>query len=204
MRARQRGQLEARMTMRTVIWLLVTSNLKSDSQMLRHTLNPGETRAPSEMMLKRSLTVYLEHICVSASMSHPQPDPLHLVRRLPPSKGPSTDNAQASTARTAKLDRERSIRTNRRQKFIDCVASEDVSMAQLRKLAWNGVPNELRPIAWPLLLVCSHCVDGSIKSDHCPGILAITCTSPSLYARSKATRILRPRRADFCAQSGGA
>ncbi|KAF9807571.1 hypothetical protein IEO21_08154 [Rhodonia placenta] len=79
-------------------------------------------------------------------------DPLHLVRRLPPSKGPSTDNAQASTARTAKLDRERSIRTNRRQKFIDCVASEDVSMAQLRKLAWNGVPNELRPIAWPLLL----------------------------------------------------
>ncbi|EKM54228.1 uncharacterized protein PHACADRAFT_96549 [Phanerochaete carnosa HHB-10118-sp] len=48
--------------------------------------------------------------------------------------------------------RERSIRSNRRQKFVACIASEDVSMAQLRKLAWNGVSEDLRPIVWPLLL----------------------------------------------------
>ena len=27
--------------------------------------------------------------------------------------------------------------------------------AQLRKLAWNGVPDDLRPLVWPLLLVSS-------------------------------------------------
>ncbi|EMD37568.1 hypothetical protein CERSUDRAFT_154278 [Gelatoporia subvermispora B] len=51
-----------------------------------------------------------------------------------------------------KLNRERSIRFNRRQRFIGCISAEDVNMAQLRKLAWNGIPGDLRPIAWPLLL----------------------------------------------------
>jgi hypothetical protein len=29
-----------------------------------------------------------------------------------------------------------------------------MSIAELRKLAWAGIPNDLRPIAWQLLLVC--------------------------------------------------
>ncbi|EEB91846.1 hypothetical protein MPER_09731, partial [Moniliophthora perniciosa FA553] len=48
--------------------------------------------------------------------------------------------------------RERSIRTNRRLKFVDCLSSEDVSIAELRKLAWAGIPSDLRPMAWQLLL----------------------------------------------------
>ena len=76
--------------------------------------------------------------------------------------------------------REQSIRRNRRQKFVDCITSEDVSMgapvftqihstaltriiAQLRKLAWNGVPEDLRPIAWPLLLVSSRNLSVSLR-----------------------------------------
>lgn len=65
----------------------------------------------------------------------------------------------------------------RRQKFVDCLGSENVDLgeyhcrdalksalmhfqffratAELRKLAWAGIPNDLRPIAWQLLLV-SH------------------------------------------------
>jgi hypothetical protein len=72
----------------------------------------------------------------------------------------------------ASLHRERSIRTSRRQKFEECLLAQDVSIgrtscshdvfiyvdrvltvAELRKLAWSGVPDDLRPIVWQLLLV---------------------------------------------------
>lgn len=120
----------------------------------------------------RSLTVHL----VSYNDSSPpnlilQPDPLHLVRRRPPKRNQPLSGS--SDEASGKLARERSIKSNRRQRFVDCVTQEDVNMgmsyfvlcflclssfvtdptAQLRKLAWNGVPNDLRPIAWPLLLV---------------------------------------------------
>lgn len=69
-----------------------------------------------------------------------------------------------------KLMRERSIRTNRKHKFVECLCTGDVNIgtntglwrflshiklsAELRKLAWAGIPDELRPVAWQLLLVC--------------------------------------------------
>ncbi|KZT72232.1 RabGAP/TBC [Daedalea quercina L-15889] len=82
-------------------------------------------------------------------------DPLHVLqRRPPPNKRPSHSRTTSfdPNLRSEKLDRERSIRSNRRQKFIDCISAEDVNIATLRKLAWNGVPGDLRPIVWPLLL----------------------------------------------------
>ena len=71
---------------------------------------------------------------------------------------------------TEKLLRERSIRTNRRNKFVECLSSPDVNISarnmgrisifisdlfqgELRKLAWAGIPGDLRPMAWQLLLV---------------------------------------------------
>ncbi|KIM83395.1 hypothetical protein PILCRDRAFT_442133 [Piloderma croceum F 1598] len=51
-----------------------------------------------------------------------------------------------------KLMRERSIRSNRRHKFVDCLSGQDVNIAALRKLAWAGIPSDLRPMAWQLLL----------------------------------------------------
>ncbi|KAI0812686.1 rab-GTPase-TBC domain-containing protein [Irpex lacteus] len=75
-------------------------------------------------------------------------DPLHLVYRKPFESEVHHDGSEVSE----KALRERSIQLNRRQRFLDCITNEDVSMAQLRKLAWNGVPDDLRPIAWPLLL----------------------------------------------------
>ena len=96
-------------------------------------------------------------------------DPLHLVHR---DSDMHDTVREGEDALSEKSLREQSIRRNRRQKFVDCITSEDVSMgapvftqihstaltriiAQLRKLAWNGVPEDLRPIAWPLLLVSS-------------------------------------------------
>ncbi|KAG2015696.1 hypothetical protein CC2G_008941 [Coprinopsis cinerea AmutBmut pab1-1] len=53
---------------------------------------------------------------------------------------------------TEKLMRERSIRSNRKHKFIECLSSRDINMNELRKLAWAGIPQELRPMAWQVLL----------------------------------------------------
>ena len=46
-----------------------------------------------------------------------------------------------------------SSRTLRKQQSLrDCLASDDVDLRALRTLAWNGVPPEMRPVVWPLLL----------------------------------------------------
>ncbi|KAF9070082.1 rab-GTPase-TBC domain-containing protein [Rhodocollybia butyracea] len=75
-------------------------------------------------------------------------DPLCGIRRPAPISQKSKDNITHSD----KLMRERSIRTNRKHKFVDCLSSQDVNIAELRKLAWAGIPSELRPMAWQLLL----------------------------------------------------
>lgn len=35
----------------------------------------------------------------------------------------------------------------------------DLRQVELRKLAWAGIPEDLRPVAWQLLLVCSAHAD---------------------------------------------
>jgi hypothetical protein len=89
---------------------------------------------------------------------------------LQPSRSSSPHHGEPSE----KLRREQSFKENRRHKFIACLEREDVDMgpsfssttqgpftdffffskkAELRKLAWSGIPDDLRPLAWPLLLV---------------------------------------------------
>ncbi|KAJ7163550.1 rab-GTPase-TBC domain-containing protein, partial [Mycena crocata] len=85
-------------------------------------------------------------------------DPLcavrHRARRTEPEepKRPSRSTSPESAERSEKLMRERSIRTNRRHKFVECLSGQDVNIAELRKLAWAGIPADLRPMAWQLLL----------------------------------------------------
>ncbi|KAK7005774.1 rab-GTPase-TBC domain-containing protein, partial [Favolaschia claudopus] len=84
-------------------------------------------------------------------------DPLVAVRHRPRRadtslRQPSPPTSPESAERTEKLMRERSIRTNRRHKFVECLSSQDVNIAELRKLAWAGIPSDLRPMAWQLLL----------------------------------------------------
>ncbi|WVF65923.1 hypothetical protein IAT40_000661 [Kwoniella sp. CBS 6097] len=57
------------------------------------------------------------------------------------------------------LGRQRSVRTERRrEKFAKVLRGREndvgggVDVAELRKLAWSGIPSEVRPIAWQLLL----------------------------------------------------
>ncbi|KAF9241583.1 rab-GTPase-TBC domain-containing protein [Melanogaster broomeanus] len=77
---------------------------------------------------------------------------------LPPSSPQpksSSNNGMGHSPRPSdaeKISRESSIRSNRRLKFVDCLSKDDVIIADLRKLAWAGTPNDLRPIVWPILL----------------------------------------------------
>lgn len=51
------------------------------------------------------------------------------------------------------MSRKRSVRTSRRrQQLLGCLSKQSVDIAQLRTLAWAGVPDELRPVVWQLLL----------------------------------------------------
>ncbi|TNY17229.1 rab-GTPase-TBC domain-containing protein [Rhodotorula diobovata] len=47
---------------------------------------------------------------------------------------------------------ERGREKRRRRKFLDVLASDNVDLGELRKLAWSGVPDELRTMVWQLLL----------------------------------------------------
>lgn len=55
--------------------------------------------------------------------------------------------------KTGSVSRSRSVRSSRRrQQLLKCLSKQSVDVAQLRTLAWAGVPEELRPIVWQLLL----------------------------------------------------
>ncbi|KAJ2916744.1 hypothetical protein MD484_g3657, partial [Candolleomyces efflorescens] len=94
-------------------------------------------------------------------------DPLHAIRnprrrKASPSPSPSPTSSNTtvpphlqsshSREKSEKLMRERSIRSNRKAKFVECLSSQDVNINELRKLAWAGIPKDLRPMAWQLLL----------------------------------------------------
>uniref|UniRef100_V5EXK8 Ypt/rab-specific GTPase-activating protein GYP1 n=2 Tax=Kalmanozyma brasiliensis (strain GHG001) TaxID=1365824 RepID=V5EXK8_KALBG len=64
-----------------------------------------------------------------------------------------TDGASNGAAGKGGATRRRSVRSSRRrQQLLSCLSKQSVDIAQLRTLAWAGVPDELRPIVWQLLL----------------------------------------------------
>lgn len=56
-------------------------------------------------------------------------DPLHLVHRSPGGNDSTPQDSEGDLSEKAL--REQSIRRNRRQRFVDCITSEDVSMGVL-------------------------------------------------------------------------
>jgi hypothetical protein len=86
-------------------------------------------------------------------------DPFRRLLRLPTpllsspqSSLSSSEGVSRRAGDTGKHSRESSIRSNRRLKFIDCLCKEDLNISDLRKLAWSGTPDDLRPAVWPILL----------------------------------------------------
>lgn len=81
---------------------------------------------------------------------------------------------------------ERGREKRRRRKFLDVLASDNVDLGELRKLAWSGVPDELRTMVWQLLLVrhLPSCRDRSrcrvLTKPRCPLAAArISCRATS-------------------------
>lgn len=85
--------------------------------------------------------MYAFHLCV---------DPLHAVHSL---SSTEYEERVASGIGHPELQHQHAMRAQKRQKFVDCLTAENVDMTELRKLAWSGIPEELRPISWMILLV---------------------------------------------------
>ncbi|SOV06294.1 related to GYP1 - GTPase activating protein [Ustilago sp. UG-2017a] len=67
--------------------------------------------------------------------------------------GDAADGGSKGPDATGELSRKRSVRSSRRrQQLLNCLSKQSVDIAQLRTLAWAGVPDELRPMVWQLLL----------------------------------------------------
>ncbi|KIR75053.1 tbc1 domain family protein [Cryptococcus deuterogattii CA1014] len=73
-----------------------------------------------------------------------------------PSYTPTTPTMATTTkSRKDGVGRQRSVRTERRrEKFAKVLRGDEggVDVGELRRLAWSGVPMEVRPIVWQLLL----------------------------------------------------
>lgn len=67
----------------------------------------------------------------------------------PPPEEPTSKNTEPESIAEQECKRTR----RKKEKFLDCLCRENVDLGNLRKLSWAGIPDELRPICWQLLLV---------------------------------------------------
>lgn len=74
------------------------------------------------------------------------------------SRRSSTANAAGGGAMGA-----RAAASHRMRKFNRCLDEQLISLDQLRELSWSGVPGELRPLVWRLLL-------GYLPPNRCGGL----------------------------------
>ncbi|KAF8335882.1 RabGAP/TBC [Cantharellus anzutake] len=92
-------------------------------------------------------------------------DPLHILEclrsgsltgkrsSLSGTRVDSRTRSQSKPPKSPGLSRGRSLRTTRKHdKLTECILRPDVDLAELRKLAWSGLPHDLRPVTWPFLL----------------------------------------------------
>ncbi|KZO92594.1 RabGAP/TBC [Calocera viscosa TUFC12733] len=64
-----------------------------------------------------------------------------------------TANGNTATISGSDLHRSMSSRTSRRrERLVRCLAKDDIDMAELTQISWQGIPADLRPIVWQLLL----------------------------------------------------
>ncbi|KAF8070679.1 rab-GTPase-TBC domain-containing protein [Lyophyllum atratum] len=133
---------------------MILGDLESEAVALDQPIPPA---LPSHLKAKHGQGVIRDD--VDEIVHDPLNGVKHRVRRAEPSpssirqpQGGEGKETPAHRERSEKLLRERSIRSNRRHKFVDCLSSQDVNIAELRKLAWAGIPADLRPMAWQLLL----------------------------------------------------
>jgi len=112
--------------------------------------------------------------------------------------------------------RERSIKTNRRHKFVSALTRDDADIctsvyylpfealtcraAEIRKLAWNGTPPDLRPAAWQILLVSLLVYARDDVPHTWTGLFASAAPLAGNNARSKTRRIRLSGGTHICAR----
>ena len=64
----------------------------------------------------------------------------------------SLDSLRPLTPSLSTTESEAAVQSTRLQKFKSLLQMPVVPLVSLKKLAWNGVPDELRPMVWQILL----------------------------------------------------
>lgn len=128
-------------------------------------------RDPLELLHSLSLDSPAISRASSRSSSFPffaSNDPLSSAPASP-SYTPTTPTAATNMkSRKDGMSRQRSVRSERRrEKFAKVLRGDEggVDVGELRRLAWSGVPMEVRPIVWQLLLVRFFSLQGVTRID---------------------------------------
>ncbi|OCF31195.1 tbc1 domain family protein [Kwoniella heveanensis BCC8398] len=118
---------------------------------------PVSTNPSSSFPFLTPTSSYPETPSTSQSYASPSPEASTSSTSFPLSL--SANVTPKAIGRKEGLGRQRSVRTERRrEKFAKVLRGREndigggVDVAELRKLAWSGIPSEMRPIAWQLLL----------------------------------------------------
>ncbi|KAJ7646997.1 rab-GTPase-TBC domain-containing protein, partial [Roridomyces roridus] len=125
--------------------MMILGDLEPDAMEPMDIIPPSKPKSDSRGVVRDDVDAVIDDPLVG--VKHRPRRPEQSPRRPSP-----TESSPVSAERSEKLMRERSMRTNRRHKFVECLSSQDVNIAELRKLAWAGIPPDLRPMAWQLLL----------------------------------------------------
>lgn len=113
---------------------------------------------PMHLMKNLSIATDAVETPQSSSSSHNPFDSANIPRVSmaatydSPNEQSSVDPA-ASAVETEKRQAQMRREASKRRRFVDCLGKNTVDVSELRRLAWKGIPAELRAITWQLLLV---------------------------------------------------
>ncbi|CAG8787661.1 7772_t:CDS:2, partial [Acaulospora morrowiae] len=115
---------------------------KSQNQSRDSQVKNKEKEKVPELIISQPKNVEKNAIGMKAEIAGLVQDPMNSISLM---KSPVTFNGRQSEAERVRLN-------TRFNKFKDALQSPNVDLAALRKLSWSGIPDELRPMAWQLLL----------------------------------------------------
>jgi hypothetical protein len=101
---------------------MILGDLEPDQMEPMDIIPPVQKGGSAQSIVRQDVNEIVDDPLVAVRHRPRRPDPS--PRRLSPPRSPE------SAERSEKLMRERSIRTNRRHKFVECLSSQDVNIGE--------------------------------------------------------------------------
>ncbi len=79
--------------------------------------------------------------------------PKTIIERPMSTQSPRYQTSRNSTTDVS-MNEDYNITASKLERFKSLLAQPDVDIDELRKLSWSGIPSEVRPLVWKILVVC--------------------------------------------------